>query len=149
MNLQISKTRRRRRTELRSGAAVVEAAICFPMIVIIMLGTLEICSGYYVKESLSVAAFEGIRTGTRRRATAEDVRERLNEVLADRQIIIPASDPNASIVITPSDFTGLDALSPITVTVTAPTAGNSIFIFDSMVNRYITASVTMVREFDE
>ena len=114
-----------------------------------MLGTLEVSAAYYVKESITVAAFEGIRAGTRRRATRQDVLDRLAEVLADRQITIPNGDANASIQVTPDDFSTLKALDPITVTITAPTAGNSIFIFDSFVNRYISKSVTMVREFDE
>ena len=81
-------TRRKRfgsRTQ-RSGAAVVEAAICFPLILILMLGTLEITAGLYLRESLSICSFEACRVGTRRRSTADDVRARATEVLADRGV---------------------------------------------------------------
>ena len=144
--------RRRRsliRKRTRGGAAAVEAAFCFPLIILLMLGTLEVCSGIYLKESLSVCAFEAVRVGVRRRSTAEDVRARAIEVLADRQVIIPGDDDEAGITITPNDFSSLKALDEINVTIVAPTAGNSLYIFDSLVNRHITASVTMVREFDE
>ena len=114
-----------------------------------MLGTLEVCAGIYLKESLTVCAFEGIRVGVHRRATADDVRNRVLEALADRQVTIPDGDDEAGVTIAPSDFSSLDALDEIRVTIVAPTAGNSLYIFDSLVNRYVDASVTMVREFDE
>ena len=140
---------RRRRGVLRSGAAAVEAAIIIPIVIIpIMMGTLEICAGLYLKESLTICAFEGVRIGTRREGTAEAVLARVQEVLDDRQIDMTASNPGVGITIDPPDFSGLDALDPITVTIVAPTAGNSIFIFDHLANRNVSASVTMVREFD-
>lgn len=125
----------------------MEAALLFPLIIILMMGTLEVCSGIYLKESLTICAFEGARAGVKRRSTAQDVENRLIEVLADRQILLP--DDGSGITITPSDFSGLGELDPITVTLRVPTAGNSLYIFDSLVNRNVSASVTMVREFDE
>lgn len=130
----------------RSGAAVVEAAICLPLIIILMLGTLEVCAGFYLKESLTVAAYEGARTGVKRRADAADVEDRVKAILEARKVNL---ENGGSIKIEPSNFTGLRALDPITVTVTANTTGNSVMIFDSMVNRQITARVVMVREFNE
>jgi len=127
----------------RSGAAVVEAALCFPLILLLMLGTLEISSGLFLRESLSVCCFEACRVGTRRGASAEDVLERAQEVLADRDVA------GASIVLTPDNYDALNSLDTITVQITAPTAGNSIFIFDNLTNRSIQSSVTMIREFDD
>lgn len=139
---------RRRR---REGGAAVEAALCFPLIIMLMMGTLEICAGIYLKESLTLCAYEGVRAGIHRRSNAEDVRERVLEMLEDRQITIPEDSGGAfqGIEIIPSDFSDLKALDPITVRITVQTAGNSLYIFDSLVNRDVSASVTMVREFDE
>ena len=127
----------------RSGMAVVEAAVCIPLILLLMLGTLEITSGLYLRESLSVCSFEACRVGARRRASADDVRARAQEVLADRGV------NGASVVLTPSNFDALSSLDQISVEITAPTAGNSIFIFDHLANRTVQSSVTMIREFDE
>ena len=126
-----------------SGVAAVEAALCIPLILILMLGTLEITSGLYLRESLSVCSFEACRTGTRRRSTAADVQARATEVLADRGVT------GATVTITPSSFDALSSLDQFTVAISAPTAGNSIFIFDNLANRTIQSSVTMVREFDD
>lgn len=127
----------------RSGVAAVEAAFCFPLIIILMLGTLEITAGLYLRESLSVCSFEACRTGTRRGSTAADVEARALEVLADRGVT------GASFTITPPSFDDLDALDQISVAISAPTAGNSIFIFDNLVNRTVRSRVTMIREFDD
>ncbi|MEL7497534.1 MAG: TadE family protein [Planctomycetota bacterium] len=136
---------------MRRGAAAVEAAICFPLIIILMMGTLEICAGIYLKESLSICAFEGCRVGVRRRATREMVLARVNEVLADRQVVLPTdgSGNAVGVEVLPTDWSGLRELDQITVRITAPTQGNSLYIFDSMVNRNVTSQVTMVREFNE
>ena len=140
------RQRRRHRGRCRNrrdGAAAVEAAICFPLIILLMLGTLEISAGLYVKESLTVCCFEGCRIGTRRGATADDVEDRTIEVLASRNIV------GATIEVIPDSFAGLEALDNISVRITAPTAGNSIFIFDNLENRNIQSQVTMIREFDD
>ena len=138
----------RTKRPMRRGAAAVEAAFCFPLIILLMMGTLEVCAGIYLKESVTVCAFEGVRVGVHRGATAEDVIARAEQALADRQVIIPSDDPAFGITVIPADFSDLKALDPITVQIVAPTAGNSLYIFDSLVNRNVSASVTMVREFD-
>ena len=136
------RSRLNARTE-RSGVAAVEAAICFPLIILLMLGTLEITAGLYLRESLSVCSFEACRIGTRRGATVDAVQARAEEVLADRGVT------GAKIVITPGDFEPLSALDHISVEISAPTAGNSIFIFDNLADRTIFSKVTMIREFDD
>ena len=114
-----------------------------------MMGTLEACAGIYLKESITICAFEGTRVGVRRNGTAQDVRDTVLAALADRQVIIPGDDSSLGVTITPSNFDSLDALDEINVQIVAPTAGNSLYIFDSFVNRNVSCSVTMVREFDE
>lgn len=139
-------SRRNLRRESRRGAAVVEAALCIPLVVMLMLGTLEVCSGIYLKESLTVAAFEGVRSGVGRRTTRDDVAASVDQMLKDRNVVLGQS---GEILIEPEDFSTLKALDPISVTITAPTAGNSLYIFDSLVNRNVRARVIMVREFDD
>jgi Flp pilus assembly protein TadG len=137
------KTKRGASRRLREGAAAVEAAICIPVVIVLMLGTLEISAGIYLKESLTVAAYEGARAGVKRRATFEDVQLRCQEVLNARSVT------GATVVVTPTDFSSLNALDPVTVRVTAPSAGNCVMIFDHMVNRDVSAEVIMAREFTE
>lgn len=127
---------------IRRGAATVECALCIPLIIGIMFGALEICSALFLEETLELAAYEGARAAVRRTATPEDAIARVEEILAIRNIT------GATITVTPDDFTGMKALDPIVVTVTAPTEGNSTYIFSFMVGSEVTGEVTMVREFD-
>lgn len=129
----------------RRGAAVVEAALCIPVIIVLMFGTLEISAGYYLQESLTIAAYEGARTGAKRRATRQQVITRVEDILAARNVDLGNS---GSITVSPSDLSTLDALDPLTVTVQAPSTGNSVLIFDALASRTITATVKMAREFD-
>jgi len=146
MTSPINKRRilsRQNRASRRRGAAAVECAFCVPVVFLIMFGTLETCSGIFLKETLAVTAYEGCRVGVRRRASAEDVVTECNAVLAARNIV------GATVTVDPNDFSDIGALTPITVTVRAPTNGNSTFLFNFMLDREAAASVTMVREFDE
>jgi Flp pilus assembly protein TadG len=130
----------------RKGAAVVEAALCIPVIVILMLGTVEVSSRFYLKESLTIAAYEGARTGAKRRATNAQVIQRVEDILAARNVDLGAS---GTITVTPNDLTTLNALDPLTVTVTCPPAGNCSMVFDGIVaTSNMTATVKIAREFD-
>ena len=135
--------RRRRSVENRRGSSAVECAFCIPVVMLIMFGTLETCSGVFLKETLTVTAYEGCRVGVRRRATRTDVINECNAVLAARGVT------GATVSVTPADFSTLSALDPISVTVSAPTNGNSTYIFNFMADRSVSARVTMVREFDD
>lgn len=131
-----------RRADCRAGVAAVECAFCIPIVILLMFGTLETCSGIFLKESLTVAAFEGARVGVRRGATPQLVQEQVQAILELRQVV------DAEVLVEPADFSGLSALDPITVVVRAPTRGNSLYIFDFLVDREVSAEVSMVREFD-
>lgn len=129
----------------RKGTAVVETALCIPVIIILMLGTVEVSSRFYLKESLTIAAYEGARTGAKRRATKDDVINRVEDILAARNVSLGAS---GSITVTPNDLSSLRTLDPFTVTVTAPSSGNCTMVFNGIADQDITGIVKMAREFD-
>ena len=136
---------RRRRAHSRKknlGVVAVEAAICITAMLPILFGTLEICSGFFLQESLTIAAYEGARTAARQDATPEGVREYVLELLEDRGVKIG----DGEIEITPASFENHRALNPVTVRVSAPTAGNSIFVFERLANRTLSAEVTFAFE---
>ena len=124
---------------------MVETALCIPIIVILMFGTLEVCSGFFLQQSLTIAAYEGARTGVKRQETSDAVVDMVERILIARGVDI--SD-GVTIEVTPEDLSTLDALERVQVSVTVPTRGNSAFIFDAFANRNLTATVSMAREFD-
>lgn len=137
------RLRRRIAARPRRGAVVIECAIALPLIFLLTFATLEVCSAIFVRQTLKTIAFEGCRIGVRRRATQTDVEAACNELLAARGIA------NGQCEVTPNDFSGLRALDPITVTVSAPAAGNSWFLYQFFGSSQLSTTVKMVREFDE
>ena len=141
------------------GVASVECAICLLVLLPIILGTLEICAGYLVKQSLTVSAYEGVRSGVGRGTTNADILIRTAQTLEFRNIDLGEAsttefakpgDEYGIFLITPGNLPveQLDGLDPITVRVVAPSAENATPIFENLFARKISASATMVREFD-
>lgn len=93
----------RKQNTSRRGAATAEFAVCLPVIVILVLGSIEATSMIFLKQSLTVAAYEGGRTAIVPDATAADVQAVCQQILTDRRV------NNATITVTPSD---LDSIAP-------------------------------------
>ena len=54
--MKIKKSRTKNRN--REGAVVVECAFALPLILLLTLGTLDICDGIYLKKKALIAAYE-------------------------------------------------------------------------------------------
>ena len=124
----------------RCGAAVVEFAVCLPLLMIIVLGSIEATHGIFLKQSLSAAAYEGIREATITAATTADARLRAESVLNARQI------RNSSIVFTPQDITSAGRGTTIAIEVSAPISSNSPFIGRVVQDRIVRVRSVMVKE---
>lgn len=133
----------RKRKNHRRGTAAAECAFCIPLVLLLTFATIEICSAIFVKETLTVAAYEGARVGVKRKATFLDAYTQTQNVLEARGVV------DYEINITPADFSTLSQLELITINVEAPGAGNSFFIGQFFEGQWISSTVKMVREFDE
>lgn len=80
----------------RTGAAVMEMAICLPVLVFLVWGTIELTGSMFLKQTLTSAAHEGAMTGMRLNATEADVRERVALILKSRELT------DCSVVVSPS-----------------------------------------------
>lgn len=70
----------------RRAAAAVETAIALPVLLVLVFGAIELADGIFMKQALSVAAYEGARAVTRQKGTSAEGRLRVDEVLAARGI---------------------------------------------------------------
>lgn len=122
---------------------MTELVFCLPVVLLLAFGTMEICAALFLRETLAIAAYEGARVGVKRRATQQDAYNAASNILAARGITGAIVDVN------PTNFGTLDALDPITITVRAPVLSNSPFFSDLTKHRTLSATVRMVREFDE
>jgi len=125
----------------RRAVAIVEFACVLPVLLVILLGTLESTSMIYRQQTLSIAAYEGCRVALIPKITRGQVDAAINQIMTDRRI------RNAQITIFPNDFVNAPAQSIIEVRVTAPAAGNSIIAPRFFANRTLTGSCFMMKEF--
>ncbi|TWT49739.1 TadE-like protein [Rubripirellula amarantea] len=111
---------RPRATRIRQGTAVTELAVCLPVLVIIMLATIEACTMMHVQQRLKTTAFEGARVGIVPGSKQVNV-EYQCELLLDGHKV-----HQYSVAMDPADPSTLNQGDWFTVTVEAPCGPNSL-----------------------
>jgi hypothetical protein len=106
--------------ESRQGAAIIELAVCLPVLVLVTLATIEACAMLYLKQTLAIAAFEGARLGVISGS------ESLNVEAQSQLILIDHGVSNYSISMEPSDPASLISGDFFRVTVSAECSPNSL-----------------------
>lgn len=125
----------------REGIAATECALVIPIIFAFTLFTIEMCTIMFLKEAVTIAAYEGARVGIQRGGTDALVEFRIEEFLDERGI----SHANAVTIEDPG-FDDADELEHVRTTVSVPAEGNLPFGW-FFGGTQITASVTMRKEF--
>jgi hypothetical protein len=110
------------------------------VVVLIVLATIEACSALFLKQSLTVAAYEGVRTALADRTVPGNVQAACNQILTDRKV------QNAKITITPSDLSNLQPGDYVDITISAPCNDNSVVPATFYRGRTLTASASMMIE---
>lgn len=124
----------------RRGTAVVELAVCLPVIILLVFGSIEAASFIFLKQSLSAAAYEAARESIRSSSDNANGEARATNVLDARNVKSFAVEfPNGESGSAPRG-------SEIVVLVSAPTQPNSPLAGQFVANRLITARVVMVKE---
>ncbi|WP_436716456.1 TadE family protein [Roseiconus lacunae] len=138
-----SNERIRSRRPNRRGVATVEFAICLPALIALTIGTIDICSMLFLKESITIAAYEGARMGVGRDRTNGDVSTRVQQFLDERNIQYTGNPCSFG----SPDFTSADTLDNVTVTVTVPCDGNLLIPSALFAGMDLSASVTLRKEY--
>ncbi len=126
----------------RAGVAAAEFAVCLPILMVIIMGTIEACSMVYLKQSLSVAAYEGARASLRPGGSTSTVNAACNQILSARKV------RGAVVTVSPNNFASQPAQTWITIRVEARGRDNSVisgWFYDNLV---LDATATMMKEFD-
>jgi Flp pilus assembly protein TadG len=113
----------KRKNPERSGTAVVELAVCLPVIFAIVFASIEACNMVALKQIISQSAYDGALQALRSDAEEADVIARINAVLAARNVT------PSNVVIGGAGGAGYDSLGhgdTVTVTVEAETNGNVV-----------------------
>jgi Flp pilus assembly protein TadG len=139
MNLRIRRSSAIR--QARGGVAAAEFAVCLPVIVLLVLAMIESCTMIFLKQSLTVAAYEGVRTALEQDTVATDVRRTSQQILTERRV------RGGTITISPNNFQNLPVGEYIVVTVTAPADLNSVIPGNFFRGKTLTGTATMMKEF--
>lgn len=100
------------------GAAIVEAAVVFPLIFILTFGVIEYGWLFLKAQQITNAARHGARIGIRADATGQDVLNDISRLMTDAGM----EDSGYDVVITPADISSLDVGEPLEVRITVPSA---------------------------
>jgi hypothetical protein len=115
-------------------------AVCLPIVVLLVIATMEACSAVFLKQSLTVAAYEGVRVALNEGATAKSVQDTCNRILADRRV------KGARVRVRPSNIAALEPGEFVDVTVSAPAANNTIVPATFYRGRTLSAVASMMIE---
>ena len=127
----------------RKGIATTECALCLPVIVVLTMGVIETCSVLFLKEAVTIAAYEGARVGIQRGSTNELVKVRIKDVLNGRGI---KYDSDNAVSFSDPGFDTAADLQHVTTNVVVPCSGNTVIGW-FFAGRSVEANVTMRKEF--
>ena len=125
---------------LRRGSVLPECAVILPIITLVAFGLIETAGIVALRQTLQVAAYEGLRQATLPHATGDDVRQAAEAILAARQI------QDASIHFPHGDIESAAAGTPISIQIIAPTRSNSPLAGRWSVNRHLSARLVTLKE---
>ena len=123
-----------------SGSAVVESAICLPVIFMLAVGTLEAANAIHLRHMLVTAAYETARVSTEPGGTYIDGHASGTASLTARGVT------NGTVTITPNFDSSTPSGTLIEVQVAAPVEANMSMPAFFFRNRDVQASVSMVRQ---
>ncbi len=122
------------------GAAVLEFAVCLPLLMLLVFGVIEATGFIFLKQTLNVAAYEAAREAVQHRGTNELAFQRATAILTSRNI------HGAEVLIQPANFESINRGDSVMVQVAAPTGPNSTLAGQFLNNRGLTVQVIMVKE---
>ena len=123
----------------RKAAAVAELAVCLPAIVLLAMGAIECCTMIFLRQSLHITAYEGVRVAIKDTTDSTQVWDRCQRIIAEREI------NGSSVLITPAATELVPRGTPISVQVSAPCAANNILPLQFFGGQ-MSATATMIKE---
>lgn len=127
----------------RRGLAVTELAVCLPLLTALTFGTVDLCAAMFLKETVTLAAYEAARVGVERGGTNATAIRRAQEFLDERGVTYKAD----SIRIQGSSFDSADTLEHVTIVISVECDDNLLFAGNLCRGIQVTGRVTMRKEF--
>ncbi len=138
--LNRARTIRNHRSSRRSGIATVELAFVLPVMLILVLGTIEVCQRIFLRQSSLLVAYEGARLAARSITSTDDVKSRCYSMLEQRRVV------GGNVEVIPENLLALAPGQQFQIRVTVPWASNSPTRFVLKDQGHVTVDVFMLRE---
>ena len=124
----------------RRGAAVVEFAVCLPVIVIIVLGAIEAASMLFLRQAMVQSSYEAAKVAIKTNGNNAAAIQVAGEVVAGRGI------KSLKVEFEPTDVSTVAQGEMIRVTVSAPGDTNSFLPYGPFKDRTVAAQAVMIKE---
>ena len=127
----------------RKGAAVVEFAICFPIVAAIIVAGMDITQVLRAKQAVVEATHETARVVATNEADEHQFRKFATDLLALKDL------SGATVTVDPPPSPKLDRVTPITVSVSIPIDSNCTLIPHYFAPLTLNSQSTVSREFGD
>ena len=124
----------------RRAAATVEFAVCLPVVILVVFGSIQSASMLFLRQAALQAAYEGVKVGIREGGTDDRVLTAAQAVIDGRRLT------GVSIDIQPSNVDTLDPGTIVDVSVSIPSDENTLFPFGIFIGRTVSGNAVMVKE---
>lgn len=124
----------------RTGAAVVELAVCLPVFLLLIFSVIEVGDMLFLKQSIYTAAYEGTRVAIRDTSKLAEVNSRCNAILTARGV------KSGTVTVQPANFETAPRGTIVSVLVTAPCGSNSVLQNWFFRGKSLVAQPVMVKE---
>lgn len=128
------------RVRSRRGIATIETAVTLPLLAFLTFGSIELTNMMFLRESMTVASYEGVRSATKPGGSQALAETRIQEILNARNITA------YTVQFTPAITTATARGTMIQVTVSAASSSLSYAPFRLFSGSSISSSTTMVRQ---
>ncbi len=129
-----------RPNQYRIGSATVELAVCLPVLVIIVMGSLSATSMIFMRSAAVQSAYETIKEAVRQDGDVAGALAQGRAVLEFRNLTAD------SITFEPANVAAQDRGTPVTVTVVTSATTNGLFSFGPFANQVVEVQATMLKE---
>jgi Flp pilus assembly protein TadG len=139
-NQSLAKRRKSHAANDRCGIAAVELAVILPVLLILVLGTIEVCQRIFLRQSAVIVGYEGARFAARSTTSTADVVQRCQTLLTQRRVT------GGTITVTPNNLLAATPGTLIQVRIAIPWASNSPTRFVLQDQGTVTVDAYMLRE---
>lgn len=120
-NLAGTQAKCRGNTNRFRGVAAVEVALCLPVLLLVTLLFIEFTNMMFLRQTLKVASYEGIRVAIKQGADISDVTDVCAAILDSRGVV------EYEVSVDPPDFSDVTRGTLTTVTIDVDRAQNQLF----------------------